>query len=205
MPWRSHRIQYGKYYRKSSTVCLEDDRWSSPLIRKRACPQWPEGDLLVHWRFLQSLLAQVLEPYLWYCSRSWLVPSWLHGLPVSIVSDCNSESLWSWREVHQLLGVKLLMLIAFHSQTDSEQMCHNLLPRYCIQWVVHPDQKDWLYQLEFVINNCVCVYRICTFLPQWKANFLHDTRPRKPQCRCPGNCGICKEGTFPLDGCAWYL
>ena len=43
----------------------------------------------------------------------------LHGLPKSIVSDRDSKftSRW-WREVHRLLGAKLLMSTSFHPETD---------------------------------------------------------------------------------------
>src|SRR5215475_1245429 len=45
----------------------------------------------------------------------------LHGLLSSIVSDRDSKftSKW-WREVHQLLGAKLLMSILFYPQTDGQ-------------------------------------------------------------------------------------
>ena len=45
----------------------------------------------------------------------------LHGLPSSIVSNQESKftSKW-WRELHRILGAKLLMSTSFHPQTDSQ-------------------------------------------------------------------------------------
>ena len=45
----------------------------------------------------------------------------LHGLPNTIMSNCDSKftSQW-WHELHRILGAKLLMSASFHPQTDSQ-------------------------------------------------------------------------------------
>ena len=83
----------------------------------------------------------------------------LHGVPESIVSDRDSKfTSRFWREVHRLLGTKLLMSTAFHPQTDgaSERAIRNV--GQILRSVVEPDQRNWLEKLpmvEFAINSSV--------------------------------------------------
>jgi len=83
----------------------------------------------------------------------------LHGLPSSIVSDRDSKftSRW-WKELHRILGAKLLMSTSFHPQTDgqSERAIRNVTQ--ILRSVVRPDQKDWIQKIdmvEFAINSSV--------------------------------------------------
>ncbi len=83
----------------------------------------------------------------------------LHGLPSSIVSDRDSKftSKW-WRELHRLIGAKLLMSTSFHPQTDgqSERAIRNITQ--ILRAVVRSDQKDWTDKIpmtEFAINASV--------------------------------------------------
>ena len=83
----------------------------------------------------------------------------LHGLPSSIVSDRDSKftSRW-WKELHRLLGAKLLMSTSYHPQTDgqTERAIRNVVQ---IIWtVVDPSQKDWIDRVdmtEFAINASI--------------------------------------------------
>src|SRR5215813_9654699 len=65
----------------------------------------------VHTKVTAPELAAI---YLWEIVR-------LHGLPSSIFSDRDPKftSTW-WKELHRLLGTKLLMSTAYHPQTDGQ-------------------------------------------------------------------------------------
>jgi len=83
----------------------------------------------------------------------------LHGLPSSIVSDRDSKftSRW-WKELHRVMGAKLLMSTSFHPQTDgqSERAIRNVAQ--ILRTVVRSDQKDWITKInmvEFAINSSV--------------------------------------------------
>ncbi|KIK15843.1 hypothetical protein PISMIDRAFT_16230 [Pisolithus microcarpus 441] len=65
----------------------------------------------------------------------------LHGLPDTIVSDHDAKfTSQFWREVHQLLDVKLLTSMAFHPQMDgaSERAIWNM--SQILRGLVSPDQ-----------------------------------------------------------------
>ena len=80
----------------------------------------------------------------------------LHGLPSSIVSDRDSKftSQW-WRELHRILGAKLLMSTSFHPQTDGQTERANRNVGQIFRSIVRHDQKDWAERVdltEFAIN-----------------------------------------------------
>ncbi|KAJ3480531.1 hypothetical protein NLI96_g8282 [Meripilus lineatus] len=81
----------------------------------------------------------------------------LHGLPDSIVSDRDTKFTSKfWKEVHRILGIKLLMSTAFHPQTDgaSERAIRTI--GQILRASVQPDQRDWVERVpmvEFAINS----------------------------------------------------
>nr|GAT56033.1 predicted protein [Mycena chlorophos] len=83
----------------------------------------------------------------------------LHGLPESIVSDRDPKFTSAfWREVHRILGAKLLMSTAFHPQTDGATERANRTIAQILRAMISPDQKDWegaLPMTEFAINASV--------------------------------------------------
>lgn len=83
----------------------------------------------------------------------------LHGLPTSIVSDRNSKftSKW-WRELHRMLGSRLLMSTSFHPQTDGMTERMNRSVGQIFHTAVQPDQKNWYFRIdptEFAINSSI--------------------------------------------------
>lgn len=82
-----------------------------------------------------------------------------HGLPESIVSDRDTKftSKW-WRELHRLLGAKLLMSTSFHPQTDGATEQANRSIGQIFRASLRPDQKDWhdkIPMVEFAINSSI--------------------------------------------------
>jgi len=83
----------------------------------------------------------------------------LHGLPNSIVSDRDSKfmSKW-WRELHRILGAKLLMSTSFHPQMDGQTERANRNIGQIFRTVIRQDQKDWVDRVdltEFAINASI--------------------------------------------------
>lgn len=83
----------------------------------------------------------------------------LHGLPSSIVSDRDSKftSKW-WRELHKILGSKLLMSTSFHPQTDGQTERANRSVGQIFRTIVSNDQQDWVDKIdltEFAINASI--------------------------------------------------
>ena len=83
----------------------------------------------------------------------------LHGIPESIVSDRDTKftSIF-WKELHRLMGRKLLMSTVFHPQVDgaTEQANRSMAQILCT--VVSNDQKDRSSKcpmVEFAINSSV--------------------------------------------------
>jgi len=83
----------------------------------------------------------------------------LHGLPNTIVSDRDSKftSRW-WRELHRILGAKLLMSTLFHPQMDGQTERANRNIGQIFRSAVRHDQKDWVDHIdmtEFAINASI--------------------------------------------------
>ena len=83
----------------------------------------------------------------------------LHGIPESIVSDRDTKftSIF-WKELHRLMGSKLLMSTAFHPQTDGATERANRSIAQILRTVVSNDQQDWSDKcpmVEFTINSSV--------------------------------------------------
>jgi transposase InsO family protein len=83
----------------------------------------------------------------------------LHRLPSSIISDRDSKftSRW-WKELHKILGSRLLMSTSFHPQMDGQMERANHNVGQIFRTVVRNDQKDWVDctdMTEFTINASV--------------------------------------------------
>ena len=83
----------------------------------------------------------------------------LHGLRGTIVSDRDSKFVSKfWRELHRLMGVKLRMSTAYHSQTDSTEERAIRGIKQVIRGVIAHDQSDWIDRhpmTEFAVQSSV--------------------------------------------------
>ena len=85
----------------------------------------------------------------------------LHGIPESIVSDQDTKltSIF-WKELHRLMGSKLLMSTVFHPQMDGATEQANRYIAQILCTIVSNDQKDWsskCLMAEFAINSSINV------------------------------------------------
>ncbi|KAF1321089.1 Retrovirus polyprotein, partial [Globisporangium splendens] len=82
-----------------------------------------------------------------------------HGLPKSIISDCDSKSTSNmWRELITALGTQHNLSSAFRPQTDGQTERTNRFIEDYLRGVVSPAQSDWdkfLHLSEFAYNKRV--------------------------------------------------
>ena len=81
----------------------------------------------------------------------------LHGMPESIVSDRDSKFTSKfWKELHRLMGMKLLMSTSFHPQTDGAMEWANCSIGQVLRALVHNSQNNWAEHcpmVEFALNS----------------------------------------------------
>ncbi|KAF8626390.1 hypothetical protein AX15_004888 [Amanita polypyramis BW_CC] len=81
----------------------------------------------------------------------------LHGIPESIVSDCDTKFMSQfWTELSKILGQRLLMSSSYHPQTDGSSERAIQTMSQILQSVVNDYQTNWVEQLplvEFAMNS----------------------------------------------------
>ena len=81
----------------------------------------------------------------------------LHGIPASIISDCDPMFTGSfWRELFRLSGVKLQFTSAFHPQSDGQSEAANKIISMYLRCLIGDRPRNWLEWLplaEFCYNS----------------------------------------------------
>ena len=84
-----------------------------------------------------------------------------HGLPKSIVSDRDTRFTSNfWQCLTACFGIKILMITAFHPETDGQTERMNSLLEDTLRHFVGYTQTDWdehIQMVAFAINNAVNV------------------------------------------------
>jgi len=100
-----------------------------------------------------------------------------HGLPTSIVSDRGSKfTAHFWRNLTDLMGVKLNLSTAYHPQTDGQTERVNQIVEQYLRIFASYNQDDWsalLPQASLVYNNTT---HSATKLSPFYANFGYHPR-----------------------------
>ena len=99
--------------------------------------------------------------------------------------DGDLDNLTFWKELHRLMGSKLLMSTVFHPQMNGATEQANRSIAQILQTVVSNDQKDWsskCLMVEFAVNssiNATTGYTLFElnygYMPQSGQHILTDT------------------------------
>jgi hypothetical protein len=99
----------------------------------------------------------------------------LHGVPDSIVSgrDTKFMSIF-WRELQQIMGLKLLMSTVFHPHTNGAMERENHSIGQILRTIVQSDQQDWAQKcpmVEFALNSNIS--STTGFMPfEWNSGYM---------------------------------
>ena len=100
----------------------------------------------------------------------------LHGMPKSIVSDCDSRFMSRfWKSVFEILGTKLLYSSAYHPQTDGQTERTNRTLEQMLRMYVQRNAQEWdcyLAPLEFAYKqrNSGQYWVIAVLSDEWRSS-----------------------------------
>jgi len=101
----------------------------------------------------------------------------LYGLPESVVLDRRPQfAAGLTKELNRMLGIKMMLLMAFHPQTDGKMEHMNQELEQYLRFFVEHRQKDWpewLASAKFAVNNKT---HIATKVSLFMANYRRELR-----------------------------
>jgi len=110
----------------------------------------------------------------------------LHRLSESIVLDQEPQfAAGLMKELNRMLGIKMKLLMAFHTQTDGQTEHMNQELEQYLRFFVENRQKDWpewLASAEFVVNNKThTVTKISPFMANYGRELRMERDIRKKE------------------------
>ena len=95
----------------------------------------------------------------------------LHGVPKSIVSNCDTKFTSTfWCELHRLMGTKLLMSTVFHPQMDGTTEWSNHCIGQILRMIINDDQKNWADKCPMVESALNSSFSATTGFALFKLN-----------------------------------
>jgi hypothetical protein len=126
----------------------------------------------------------------WYCEN---------GLPLNIVSDCNSKFTSAfWKAFCKLAGINQKMLTSFHPQTDGASERTNKTVEQCLRFHVERNQTGWKKKLPLVRFHIMNAMNTSTGLSGFQVQMGRSPRILPPLIPSPARATVDKVAAHKI-------